>query len=80
MTFAGAVSVRILELLDKNNMNISRLAVKAGINESTIRSILNKSTKCPNTSTIHYICIGFGISISDFFKSELFDEDNLIDD
>lgn len=80
MTFAGAVSVRILELLDKNDMNISRLAVKAGINESTIRSILNKSTKYPNTSTIHYICIGFGISISDFFKSELFDEDNLIDD
>lgn len=80
MTFADAVSIRILELLNKNDMNRSKLAVKAGINESTIRSILNKSTKCPNAATIHYICIGFGISISDFFKSELFDENNLTDD
>lgn len=71
MTFANAIATRILELLDKNKMNITKLATNAGINESTIRSFLNKSTKCPNTLTLHYICIGFGISISEFFSSEL---------
>lgn len=80
MTFADAISARILELLSSHKLNTNKLATNAGINESTIRSILNKSTKCPNTSTIHYICIGFGISLSDFFKSDLFYENNLIDD
>ena len=80
MTFADAISARILELLNKNKMKVTKLATNAGINESTIRNLLNKSTKCPNTLTLHYICIGFGIPISEFFQSELFDENNLIDD
>ena len=80
MTFADAISERILELLSSNQLSINRLATKAGINESTIRSILNKSTKCPNAVTIHFICIGFGISLAEFFTSDLFDENNLIDD
>lgn len=80
MTFADAISARILELLEKNEIKVTKLATNAGINESTIRSLLNKSTNCPNTLTLHYICIGFGIHISEFFQFELFDENNLIDD
>lgn len=79
MTFTEAISIRIKELLKSNNMNINKLAIHAGINESTIRSILNKSTNCPKASTIYYICIGFGISISEFYNSKLFDESNIID-
>ena len=75
MTFADAISARILDLLEKYKLNVNQLAISAGINESTIRSVLNKSTKCPRASTIRYICIGFKIS-----SSELFNEDNIIDD
>ncbi len=80
MTFADAISARILDLLEKYKLNVNQLAISAGINESTIRSVLNKSTKCPRASTIRYICIGFKISMSDFYSSELFNEDNIIDD
>lgn len=80
MSFTDAISARIFELLLIKKMNPDQLATNAGINESTIRSILNKSNKYPTMRTIHYICIGFGISLSDFFKSDLFEESNLIDD
>jgi len=80
MTFTDAISARILELLKIKGTNISKLSIKAGINESTIRSILNDSTKCPKVTTIRFICIGFGIPISEFFDSELFNENNLIDE
>ena len=80
MTFTDAISARILELLEIKNTNVSKLAIKAGINESTIRSVLSNSTKCPKVTTIRFICIGFDMSISEFFNSEIFKEDNLRDE
>ena len=80
MTLSDAVKTRIIELLKLKNMNINQLAIKAGINPATIRSILKDRCKTPNTATIYYICIGFQISISEFYNSKLFDVDNINDD
>lgn len=80
MKFSDAIKKRLTELLEQKKMNVNSLSIKAGINESTIRSILNQSTEFPNILTIRYICIGFGISLQDFFDSELFDESNINDD
>ena len=30
--------------------------------------------KAPSSETIYYICIGFGISIKDFYNSKFFDD------
>lgn len=80
MKFSEAIRKRIIELLEIKNLNVNSLSIKAGINESTIRSIIDCSTKNPKIQTIRYICIGFGISIQDFFGSKLFDENNINDD
>lgn len=68
---------RIEQLCEINNMNINMLGIRAGINPSTIRSIMKKRCDSPKAETVHYICVGFGISLKDFYDSELF---NNIDD
>ncbi len=52
----------------------NQLAIASGINPSTIKSIFKVIKKAPSSDTIHYICIGFGISIKDFYDSKLFDD------
>ena len=69
---------RIEELCKINNMNINMLANRAGINPSTIRSIVKKRCVSPKAETVHYLCIGFGISLKEFYDSPIFE--NIIDD
>lgn len=73
MTLLEATRKRIDELCKLNNMNINQLAIASGINLSTIRSIFKVIKKAPSSDTIYYICIGFGISIKDFYDSKLFE-------
>lgn len=74
MTLLEATRKRIDELCKVNNMNINKLAIASGINPSTIRSIFKVIKKAPASDTIYYICIGFGISIKDFYDSKLFED------
>ena len=74
MTLLDATRKRIDELCKVNNMNIKQLAIASGINPSTIRSIFKVIRKAPSSDTIHYLCIGFGISLKDFYNSKLFDD------
>ena len=74
MTLLEARRQRINELCILNNMNINQLAIASGINPSTIRSIFKVVKKAPSSETIYYICIGFGITIKDFYDSKLFNE------
>ncbi len=78
MTLLDATRKRIAELCKFNNMNLNQLAIASGINPSTIRSLFKVIKKAPSSETIFYICIGFGISIKDFYDSEFFN--NLDDD
>lgn len=73
MTLLEATRKRIDELCKLNNMNINQLAIASGINPSTIRSIFKVIKKAPSSDTIYYICIGFGISIKDFYDSKIFE-------
>ena len=75
MTLLEATRKRIDELCKVNNMNINQLAIASGINPSTIRSIFKVIKKAPSSDTIHYICIGFGISIKDFFLGRFFNQE-----
>ncbi len=74
MTLLEATRKRIKELCKINNMNINQLSIASGINPSTIRSIFKFIKKAPSSETIYYICIGFGISIKDFYNSKFFDD------
>lgn len=57
---------RIRELMEKNDFNPYRLAVKSGISLSTLNSMLRKNTE-PRVETIDKICSACDISIAQFF-------------
>jgi len=72
-----AVSKRLVELLEENNMTQYRLFVQSGVPKSTINNIVSCEYDSVKLRIIHEICQGLSISLNDFFASPLFDEENL---
>ena len=72
-----AVSKRILELLQGQNMTQYQLFKRTGVPRATISSIIKCEYPSVKLRVIHEMCQGFGIGIADFFDSPLFNEDNL---
>lgn len=68
-----AVAVRIIELCNERNVAINALANTSGIPPSTIYSMLGTKSKNPGIVSIKKICDGLGISVKEFFNSDLFD-------
>jgi len=79
MTLAQAIKAKIKKLCIEKNMNINQLGIAAGINPTTIRSSLKQESSTPNTATLYYICLGFKISLKEFFDDNLFDIENIDD-
>ncbi len=68
MNTKQAVAKRIIQLCKEKNITINTLGNIAGINPSTIYSILNTKSKNPGIITIKKICDGLEISLIDFFN------------
>ena len=67
-----AVIKRILELCRARNITPNALSYLAGVPQSTIKSILNNETMNPGVVTIKKLCDGFGITLPEFFDTDLF--------
>lgn len=67
-----AVANRIRYLCDKENITPNALSYRAGVPQSTIKSILGGESKNTGIVTIKKICDGFEISIVEFFDTEEF--------
>ena len=72
-----AVSLRLQELLRERSMTQYQLFTKSGVPKSTIRSLTHCAYDSVKLRIIHELCQGLSISITEFFQSPLFDEDNL---
>lgn len=77
MKLNQAVSLRLQELLAERGMNQYQLFTKSGVPKSTIHNLIQCSYDSVKLRIIHELCQGFGISISEFFQSPLFEEINL---
>ena len=77
MKLNQAVSLRLQELLREHGMTQYQLFTKSGVPKSTIGNLVNCTYDSVKLRVIHEICQGFGISITEFFSSPLFIEDNL---
>ncbi len=64
MNISQAVRERISELRQQQGLTINRLSDISGVTQSTVTGI----------ATIKKLCDGLGISIRDFFNSDLFDD------
>ena len=77
MQLNEAVSKRLTQLLEQNQMTPYQLYMKSGVPKSTIGNILNCAYPSMKLRIIHELCQGLGISITEFFSSPLFVEENL---
>ena len=77
MQLNEAVSKRLAELLQINQLTSYQLYIKSGVPKSTIGNILNCTCPSMKLRIIHELCQGLEISITEFFQSPLFREDNL---
>lgn len=73
MTIGEAVRARIVQLCDERDISFNKLSNISGVTQSTVNNIVSKRNHSTTMSTIKKLCDGLGITINDFFNSELFD-------
>ena len=72
MNIGEAVRERIIELCRENDISINKLCTISGVTQSTVNNIVSGRNNSATVSTIKKLCDGLGISIEDFFHSDLF--------
>lgn len=72
MNIGEAVKERILELCREQDISINKLSSMSGVTQSTVNNIVSGRNRSTTISTIKKLCDGLGITIEDFFHSDLF--------
>lgn len=67
-----AVKERILRLCEEKKMSVHRLAMESAVPPSSIKNILYGKSRNPGIVTIKMLCDGFGITLTDFFGTDVF--------
>lgn len=79
MDLSEAVRIRISNLINENNLNVSKLSTLAGISRSTLSKFLSGKRKIIRLDMIEYICEALNIKLKDFFDDKLFDNIDIAD-
>lgn len=72
MDIGQAVRERIEELCREKNLSVNKLSNMSGVTQSTVNNIVSGRNHSTTISTIKKLCDGMGITIEEFFNSELF--------
>lgn len=72
MNIGEAVKERILELCNERGLTVNKLSTISGVTQSTVNNIVSGRNNSATVSTVKKLCDGLGITITDFFTSELF--------
>ena len=67
-----AVKERLLNLCYERKMSIHKLATESGVAPSTIKNILYGKSQNPGIVTLKMLCDGLGISLAEFFNTDIF--------
>ena len=70
------VLARIDELRAEKGWSVNYLAMEAELTQSTLNNLYARKAE-PKLATLRAICDAFGISLSEFFKEEETDDDEL---
>ena len=72
MTVGIAVKERILQLCDERELSVNKLCTISGVTQSTVINITSGRNNSATVATVKKLCDGLGISLEEFFHSELF--------
>ena len=71
MTIGEAVRQRIIQLCQERDISINKLSNISGVTQSTVNNIVSGRNNSATVSTIKKLCDGLGITIDEFFHSDL---------
>lgn len=74
MDIHEAVTTRVKQLCEEKGWTTNELVRRSKVNQSTIAEIMSGRSKYPRIITIEKISKGFGISLSEFFDDEIFQD------
>ena len=74
MLLSDAVRNRIKFYQKKKGMSLWALFKASGVPMSTLAAFMSKRTELIKLDTLLHICEGFGITITEFFESDIFKE------
>ena len=77
MTLAQATGKRIQELLFERKITQYRLAKNTCLSEKTIGDLTKGKNHDVKLSTIYLVADSFGLTLTDFFTSPFFDENDI---
>lgn len=73
MQLSVALRQRISNLVKEKNLNLNKLAIRAGLSTSTLSSFMAGKSNDPTMSTVLHICEAFDLPLCEFFNDKLFE-------
>ena len=74
MNLHEAIIKRIEEVCAEKGVNVCDTALKGGMSPSAIYDLVKGRTKCSKVITVKRFCEGAGITLSEFFDRDYFNE------
>ena len=74
MKLNDAIVKRIEEICKERESNICDISLSGGMSPSAIYDLIKGRTKCSKVITVKRFCEGAGISLSEFFNRDYFNE------
>ena len=73
MDLSQAIRIRIANLIEERNINVSKLSTMAGISRATLSKFMSGQRKYLRIDIIEYICEGLNMKLKDFFNDKVFE-------
>ena len=77
MFLSDAMRKRLDVLMKEKNLTSYQVSYKAGLNPSVLNDFIRGRIACPRIDTLYLICIGLDITLEEFFKDSIFNEENI---
>ena len=74
MNLNEAIIKRINEVCKEKNSNVCDASLQGGMSPSAIYDLMKGRTKCSKVITIKRFCEGAGITLSEFFDRDYFND------
>lgn len=74
MKTSEAIVKRIEEICEEKGGNVCKACLSGGKSPSALYDLIKGRTKCPKVSTVKSFCEGVGITLSEFFDREYFND------
>ena len=74
MKLNDAIVKRIEEICEERERNVCDISLNGGMSPSAIYDIIKGRTKCSKVITVKRFCEGAGITLSEFFDRDYFNE------